>query len=240
MMNFKIIIWAVLPLMMISACTTTRTSRDSSLQQEVDALKQEVAELRDQNRLEEMRTPVATQTQNISPNYGQDNTGYSGGTYIGVANPGAPAYSDAADTYDAADPAALPQGSTAVLPQGPEDYYEMGKSLFEQRKYSEAISRLRTYLSENPGSENASAAQFYIAESLYARQQYEDAILEYQKVIKDYPKSSQVAYSLLKQGQSFQAAGDNDSARLLYTKVIRDFPKSPAYSVANARLKALK
>lgn len=117
--------------------------------------------------------------------------------------------------------------------------YENGKTLFEQKNYSQAMAQFQAYLSAEPKGANASAAQFYVGEALYAQQQYADAILEYQKVITAFPKSSQVPTSLLKQGLSFQSMGDRDSAKLLYQKVVRDYPKSYAAGVAGERLKTL-
>jgi tol-pal system protein YbgF len=117
--------------------------------------------------------------------------------------------------------------------------YDEGKALFDQKKYQEAIAKLREYLTSEPGGRQAGAAQFYIGECLYNQNQYEDAILEYQNLVTGFPKNTLVSAALLKQGLSFQALGDKSSAKLFYQKVVKDYPKSYSAGVARERLKTI-
>lgn len=117
--------------------------------------------------------------------------------------------------------------------------YDIGKSLFDQKRYTEAIDKLRTYITNEPSGAQVAAAQFYIGESLYFQNKFEDAILEYQNVVSGFPKSPLVSTALLKQGLSFQALDDKASAKLLYQKVVRDFPKSYSAGIARERLKTI-
>ncbi|MDR1086033.1 MAG: tol-pal system protein YbgF [Deltaproteobacteria bacterium] len=149
----------------------------------------------------------------------------------------------------AAVPPALPPSTPAVGPaagQGPDappppsqSAYDEGKAMFDQKRYPDAIAKLKEYLASEPGGRQAGAAQFYVGECLYNQNQYEDAILEYQNLVTGYPKNSLVSAALLKQGLSFQALGDKASAKLFYQKVVREYPKSYSAGVARERLKTI-
>ncbi|MDR2354430.1 MAG: tol-pal system protein YbgF [Deltaproteobacteria bacterium] len=134
-----------------------------------------------------------------------------------------------------------PSGTVTLPPpvQPVVNRYEQGKSLYDQKNYTQAIVLFKEYLAVEPKGEQASAAQYYIGESLYFQNQFEDAILEYQVLVSGYPKSTFVSAALLKQGLSFQAIGDTGSAKLLYQKVVRDYPKTYSAGVARERLKTI-
>ncbi|MDR2443307.1 MAG: tol-pal system protein YbgF [Deltaproteobacteria bacterium] len=117
--------------------------------------------------------------------------------------------------------------------------YDLGKDLFDQKRYPEAIERFKEYIATEPTGANVAGAQFYIGESLYFQNKFEDAILEYQTVVSGFPKSPLVSTALLKQGLSFQAINDKASAKLLYQKVVRDYPKSYSAGIARERLKTI-
>ncbi|MDR1608236.1 MAG: tol-pal system protein YbgF [Deltaproteobacteria bacterium] len=130
------------------------------------------------------------------------------------------------------------QGSDAPPPVA-KTAYDEGKALFDQKKYPEAIDKLKDYLASEPSGRQAGAAQFYVGECLYNQNKYEDAILEYQNLVTGYPKNTLVSAALLKQGLSFQALGDKSSAKLFYQKVVREYPKSYSAGVAKERLKTI-
>jgi tol-pal system protein YbgF len=146
-------------------------------------------------------------------------------------------------------PPALPPSTPAAGPvvgQGPDtppppsqSAYDEGKAMFDQKRYPDAIAKLKEYLANEPSGRQAGAAQFYVGECLYNQNQYEDAILEYQNLVTGYPKNSLVSAALLKQGLSFQALGDKASAKLFYQKVVREYPKSYSAGVARERLKTI-
>lgn len=243
----------------LGGCTTTTGSRSStSLQREVDDLRQEVAMLKSGQgansstggEIGELRAEVRRLSENVDPyRSGDENLAQQLAQLnarldkleVAAGQPSG-SITAARNNYQAvSSPGHAPSVSSGPvappLPQAAATPFERGKELFDQKDYKGATASFNAYLAAEPKGANADAAQFYIAESLYLRQQYEEAILEYQKVVQGFPKSSQVPTSLLRQGISFQAIGDKGSAKLLYQKVVRDYPKSYAASVATGRLK---
>lgn len=228
---------AALSIFIISGCTAT-VGGSSSLQRDVDQLKAEVATLRDQSRLGDLRggadsesirlrAEVQRQLEQISARLDRlENR-------AGLASPATVSTPAVAAPYVPPAPETAEPGAAIGGP------YEEGKALFDRKDYGEAMDRFQKYLSGEPKGANAAAAQFYIGESLYALKRHEDAILEYQKVVQRFPKSNQVPTSLLKQGLSFQALGEADSAKLLYQKIVNSYPRSYAAGVARERLKSL-
>ena len=207
------------------------------------SLRQELAQVSQQ--LDNLENQIRTQ------NAPSQSAAYSGASvspspYAGATTTGTPSEARYAPTSIVTVPAQgyepLASAQAQSQPQqsqAPMGLYAAGKALFDQNQYRQAISRFKSYLSEEPKGGDAAAAQFYIGESYYELKQYEDAILEYQKVVRGFPKSTHIAYSLLKQGISFQALGDSDSAKLLYQKVASEHPKSFAAGMAKERLKSI-
>ncbi|MDR3038458.1 MAG: tol-pal system protein YbgF, partial [Candidatus Adiutrix sp.] len=224
---------AALSIFIISGCTAT-VGGSSSLQRDVDQLKAEVATLRDQSRLGDLRGGADSEATRLRAEVQRQLEQLSARLdrlekRAGLAGPAAPA------------PGSTPAAAAPYVPPAPETAepgaaiggpYEEGKALFDRKDYGEAIDRFQKYLSGEPKGANAAAAQFYIGESLYALKRHEEAILEYQKVVQRFPKSNQVPTSLLKQGLSFQALGEADSAKLLYQKIVNSYPRSYAAGVA--------
>ncbi len=256
----KLLPVTAMSIILLGGCTAATGGRSSSVQQDVDSLRAEVAALRDSSRLSDLRGSGAgaeesnrlrSDIQRLSDNLEllngrlerleQRSGGPSSESEGSAGYPAAAESGSGGGLVKAAQtPAVVAPASTSPAPLPPtanSGPYEEGKSLFDKKSYREAITSFTDYLAANPKGSNAAAAQFYIGESLYAQQKYEEAILEYQKVIQGFPKSSQVPTSILKQGLSFQAIEENDSAKLLYQKVIQNYPKSYAAGVAQERMK---
>ena len=248
---------AALSIILVTGCTASTGGRSSSLQQDVNSLKAEVAALKDSSRLSDMRgggagadeaNRLRSDIQRLSDNLDLLNSRLERleqkqGPAPSSGSRETPAYQTSPASgqpgQGSGQTAARPASGSgaAPLPPAAASPFDEAKSLYDKKNYRGAVSGFKEYLTANPKGGNAAAAQFYIGESMYAQQMYEEAILEYQKVIQNFPKSSQVPTSLLKQGLSFQAIEDTGSAKLLYEKVLRDYPKSYAAGVAKERMK---
>jgi tol-pal system protein YbgF len=115
--------------------------------------------------------------------------------------------------------------------------YDRAKGAYDQGDWPKARQLFTQLLQEQPKSENADNAQFWIGETYYNEQWYEKAILEYQTVIEKYPKGNKVPAAMLKQGMSFQKLGDQSNARLVLKRLTQKYPKTNEASIATAKLK---
>lgn len=235
-----------LSLGLVVGCTTGMGP--SSLQREVDTLKMEVADLKDNSRLGDLRGSDASEVERLRGEMQRliaEIQGSVGSPLLGQQldslNTRLERLEQKVGLDSSPPPPPPPPLNQVVSPSETVEggSYEAGKEFFDQQDYREAADQFKSYLEANPKGINAAAAQFYIGESLYGLKKYEEAILEYQKVMQNFPKSSQVPISLLKQGLSFQSIDDFSSAKLLYQKILKSFPKSYAASVAKERLKTI-
>ena len=124
--------------------------------------------------------------------------------------------------------------------QGAVDLYQQALDLIKQKKFKDAKKTLRTYIEKHPHGKRVANAYFWMGECEFNLQRFEESILEYQKVISRYPKSNKVPDSLLKQGIAFARLGDNESAKIVLNKLIKKHPKSPQVNIAKKQLTRIK
>ncbi|MGH7834276.1 MAG: tol-pal system protein YbgF, partial [Candidatus Binatia bacterium] len=96
------------------------------------------------------------------------------------------------------------------------------------------------FLKNNPNSELADNAQYWIGECHYALKEFDQAILEFDAVRRKYPNGDKVPAALLKQGFAFAELGDRVDARLILQEVIERYPLSAEATKAKERLKTLR
>ncbi len=121
-----------------------------------------------------------------------------------------------------------------------DELYAAAKKLFDEGNYDAAREQFQAFLNENPKSEKADNAQFWIGETYYHEKWYEKAILAYQKVIEKYQNGNKVPSALLKQGLAFYNIDDKGNARLILRELIRKFPKSKEAQIAEKKLSRMK
>ncbi|MGE0825134.1 MAG: tol-pal system protein YbgF [Candidatus Binatia bacterium] len=122
-------------------------------------------------------------------------------------------------------------------PQVQEEYRLAWNALHDQQ-YDKAIQQFRTFQRNNPSSELADDAQYWIGESYFNRRDYNRAILEFNDVLK-YRKGDKVPTALLRQAQAFVEIGDKTDARLILQKLVNDYPNSEQAKEARERLQTL-
>ena len=134
-------------------------------------------------------------------------------------------------------PAAKPAPVTKKMPD--EERYLLAKKAFDSGDMTTARKEFETLIAENPKSQHADNAQFWIGETYFREKWYEKAILEYQKVIENYPNGNKVAAALLKQGIAFQKIGETSNARLVLKELIAKYPGSSEAEAAKKKLESL-
>jgi tol-pal system protein YbgF len=132
-----------------------------------------------------------------------------------------------------------PAGQVAKEPPAAGNLYDTAKKAYDKGEWEKARQLFIQLLKNDPQSENADNAQFWIGETYYNEQWFEKAILEYQTVIEQYPKGNKVPAAMLKQGLAFLKLGDQSNARLVLKRLAETYPKSNEASIAQARLKEI-
>src|SRR4030042_1039893 len=105
-----------------------------------------------------------------------------------------------------------------------EAYFEYAKSLFDRKKYVDAITEFTVITLKFSGNPVVDDAQFFLAESHFLNDEYLIAGAEYQKVINDYPESAFVEEAFYKMGLSYYNLSQRSELDQEYTlKAIRQF-----------------
>jgi tol-pal system protein YbgF len=110
--------------------------------------------------------------------------------------------------------------------------YAEARNLYEQRRYSEAISAFQVILAENDKSSYADNCQYWIGECYYGMGKYAQAIAEFEKVF-TFARSNKSDAALLKLGLCYLQMGDRQQARSEFEQLIANYPSSQY--VAKAR-----
>ena len=110
--------------------------------------------------------------------------------------------------------------------------YAEARNLYEQRRYTEAITLFQQVLAENPQSSYADNCQYWIGECYYGLGKFAQSVAEFEKVLA-FARSNKKDAALLKLGLCHVRMGDRQQARSLFEQLIAYYPSSPY--VANAR-----
>lgn len=114
--------------------------------------------------------------------------------------------------------------------------YHKAYALFQQKKYKQAYAAFNTFIENNPKSNLAANARFWMGDCLYNQKEYAVAILEYQKVITDFKNHPKAPAALLKQALAFEELKDKDTAKIIYQKLTVEYPDSEQAAVAKKKL----
>ena len=131
-------------------------------------------------------------------------------------------------------PAAPPAGAE----EGPLKLYESSLEFLEQGRLPVAEEGFRRFLAQNPDSDLADNAQFWLAESALRRADAVSALAGFRAVVENYPEGNKVPDALLKVGFCLATLGEADSAALVYRELLERFPATAAAETARRRLGA--
>ena len=116
----------------------------------------------------------------------------------------------------------------------PAGSFERAQRHYENKKYTEAVKALDTYVRQNPTDSLAAEAQYLKAVSYVELREFPLAAVEFQILRKDYPTSPRVEDSLFMEGVAYykqigrierDISGAYD-ARLQFLKFSQEFPYS--------------
>lgn len=125
--------------------------------------------------------------------------------------------------------------------------YEEAFRAYRQGDYSGSIDRFRTFLQNNPSSEYADNALFWMGECYYKLGDLERAVLTFEDVVKRYPQGNKVPDALYRQATALLELGERSgqrasyapAARQIFERIARDYPSSDRAAEASRQLEKL-
>jgi tol-pal system protein YbgF len=121
----------------------------------------------------------------------------------------------------------------------PVELYQSAYRDYQKGNFDLSIQGFRDFLDENPTSELADNAAYWIGEALYSQKKYRDAIKQFDVVINSYSGSDKVPASLLKKGYAFVELGQKAQGIVQLQYVIHEHPRAPEASLARQKLRTL-
>lgn len=131
-----------------------------------------------------------------------------------------------------------PSPAKAAKESGPPPGYLKAFGLYSANNFPAAIEAFELYLKENPQSDYAANALYWIGECHYTLADFPKAKAVFLKVTENYPKSLKVPDALLKLGYTLVALKEKEKATDIFEKIITQYPSSPAAIKARERLNA--
>ncbi len=118
--------------------------------------------------------------------------------------------------------------------------YEAAYNLFKTAKYQNAISQLRIFLKNYPGSSFAPSAHYWIGNSYYALRDFKNAIDAQEKLIITFPDSAKAPDAMLNIASSQQEMNKKPASKKTLESLIAKYPGSDAAEKAKRRLAGKK
>jgi tol-pal system protein YbgF len=131
-----------------------------------------------------------------------------------------------------------PSSAKTALESGPPAEYLKSFGLYSANNFVAAIESFNTFLKNNPESDYAANALYWIGECHYTLSDLTKAKEAFLKVTEVYPKSSKTPDALLKLGYTLSALKEKEKAVAVFEKIITLYPSSPAAKKARERLNA--
>lgn len=128
-------------------------------------------------------------------------------------------------------------GKSAREPGPPAEYLK-AFGLYSANNFLAAIESFESFLKNNPQSDYAANAVYWIGECHYTLSDLPKAKEAFLKVVDSYPKSSKAPDALLKLGYTLSASNEKEKATAVFEKTITLYPSSSAAIKARERLNA--
>jgi tol-pal system protein YbgF len=132
--------------------------------------------------------------------------------------------------------AKVEQDKAVQAAQAEQQVYEAGLGQFKANNYGAAIQSLQSFLASYPQSPLAPSAQYWIGNAHYALRDYRSAIAAQQKLIANWPDSAKAPDAMLNIASSQAEMGDPNASRNTLRTLVSKYPNSPAAEQAKQRL----
>ena len=129
-----------------------------------------------------------------------------------------------------------PSPTKGTKESGPPEEYLKSFGLYSANNFPAAIESFEPFLKNNPQSDYAANAVYWIGECHYTLSDLPKAKEAFSKVVEVYPKSAKSPDALLKLGYTLVALKEKEKATAIFEKIITSYPSSPAAIKARERL----
>jgi tol-pal system protein YbgF len=119
------------------------------------------------------------------------------------------------------------------------DGYQSAFGKLKNGEIDTAIASFQAFLAENPDSELAGNAHYWLGEAHYVKREYSKAGGEFATVVNQHESSTKVKDALLKLGYVKYEQKEFKSAREILSKVMDDFPGTTVASLADQRIQLM-
>ena len=114
--------------------------------------------------------------------------------------------------------------------------YEAALNQFKLGNYQSSIAGFQNFLATYPQSQQVSSAQYLIGNAYYALRDYKMSIAAQQKVLTSWPNSPKAPDALLNIASSQAEQGEMRAARETLHTLLKKYPGTPAAEQAKQRL----
>lgn len=121
---------------------------------------------------------------------------------------------------------------------GPPAEYVKAFGLYSANNFAAAIESFDGFIKNNPQSDYAANALYWIGECHYSLSDLPKAKEIFFKVAGTYPNSSKAPDAMLKLGYTLAAMKEKEKAHAIFESLIKSYPSSPAATKARERLTA--
>ena len=129
-----------------------------------------------------------------------------------------------------------PSPAKVTRESGPPAEYLKSFGLYSANNFLAAIDSFESFIKNNPQSDYAANAEYWIGECHYTLSDLPKAKDAFLKVVDNYPKSPKHPDALLKLGYTLSALKEKEQATGIFERIITAYPSSPAATKARERL----
>lgn len=119
------------------------------------------------------------------------------------------------------------------------DGYQRAFGQLKNGEIDTAVAGFQAFIAENPKSELAGNAHYWLGEAYYVQREFGKAGSEFATVVNQHETSTKVKDALLKLGYVKFEQKEFSSARETLTKVMDDFPGTTVASLADQRIQLM-
>jgi tol-pal system protein YbgF len=117
--------------------------------------------------------------------------------------------------------------------------YRVGLQAMKDAKYPLAVANFTRLQHQYPKSPLVEPADYFAANALYETGKYDQAILQFNDLVMRYPKGRFAAQALLRQAEAFLKMNDRIDARLTLQKLQSDHDGTPQAAAAKTMMASL-